>query len=166
MAANTNTTRRQQGIAQSEREARADHSLDQRGIGREARQDFSGLRGLEELRTHAHDVIVDRAPQIGRHPFAQPRDPVKAQRRRTGEDERDDKKPDEIAIDMGPVAACEAAVDQVSERHRQRQCRARRCHESQERERPAPGVRPQERDEGEQRANAWSGGGGSRHGIA
>ena len=76
-------------VAQAHRQARADHGLHQRRVGRQARQHLAGLRGLEELRALAHDVRIDGVAQVGGDALAEPADHVEARRREQAERDAD-----------------------------------------------------------------------------
>ena len=95
--------------------------MHQRGVGGQATDDFTGLRGLEELGALLHHVGIHRAAQVGRDPFAQPGDHVKAcgreqaQRRTHGEQRREVLA--QVHQLLARVVRHESLIDQALESH-------------------------------------------------
>jgi hypothetical protein len=67
-------------VAQAHAQARSDHSLHKRGVGGQARQHFTGLRGFEKLGALVQHMRVHGIAQVGRDSLTEPGDHVKARR--------------------------------------------------------------------------------------
>jgi hypothetical protein len=127
-----------------------------RRVGGQPRQHLAGLQGLEELRALAQHVRVDRLPQIGGHPLADPAHHVEARRGRQAQHHGDaEQEADEMArIETSRSAfavgrARETPVDQQFDGVGQRQRRAGGEQQEQQGQRDLPAVA---RDVGQQRA--------------
>ncbi len=109
----------QQGVAQGQRNAGADHGLDQGGVGGQARQHFAGLGGLEELGALVDHVAVDGAADVGGDAFAQPGHHVEARRGRDPEHGRHAEQREEGGVDVADAVlaggGAEAEVDHLLE---------------------------------------------------
>ena len=144
-------------VAQPHAQAGADDGLNQRGVGRQARQHLAGLRGLEELRALPDHVRVHRVAQVSRHPLAQPGDHVEAQRREQPERRAHAEQREEVLAHrhhaLAGVAGHQALVDQRLERDREQQRAHRRHHQEEHRPRDAEAVRAQERQQPAERAH-------------
>ena len=64
----------QEQVPQEDRDGRADHHLEDRGVGGQPADDLAGLGSLEEPGGEADHPVVDVAPQVGDHPLADPAD--------------------------------------------------------------------------------------------
>ena len=102
-------------IAHGKGQRGADHRLQHRRIGGEARDDVAGARHLVEIRRQGHEVAEDLLAQIRHHPLADPaheiesREAGKRQHHGRGED-------DEHRLVQQPrIAGAEALVDQIFE---------------------------------------------------
>jgi hypothetical protein len=112
-------------VAQAHRQARADDGLDQRRVGRQARQHLAGLRRLEELRALADDVRVDGVAQVGGDALAEPAHHVEARRRKDAERDADREEGEEVLAQRhharARVGGDESLVDQRLQRDRKDQ---------------------------------------------
>ena len=124
--------------AQRDRQADAGDGLHQRGVGGQARQHLAGARDLEEGRVHADHARVHGRAQVGDDALAEPGDEVEAQRGKHAEHCGGRQEREEIAVDGVGAAGRHALVDQVAQRHRQREHRGRghqQCDERQQQDR-------------------------------
>jgi len=72
----------QQRIAHRDRQGRADHHLQQRGVRGQARNDFAGACHFEETRLESQHLGEQRLAQIRHHPFPDPGDQIDTGRHR------------------------------------------------------------------------------------
>ena len=101
-----------QRIAERHRRRRADHLLDQLGVGRDAAHDVARALDLEPGRAQPHDMGEQVAAQVADHALAQPRHQVEARARGDRQHHRDgDQRGQGVVQDVGPALG-EAAVDQ------------------------------------------------------
>ncbi len=66
------------GVAQGDRDGRADHLLDDRRVGGEARGDLGRPVLLEEGGGEAEQIALHRLADVGDHPLAEPGDEIEA----------------------------------------------------------------------------------------
>ena len=123
--------------AQNDGQADPGNRLNQRGIGGQARQHFARLRDLEKSRIHANHVPVNAVAQVGDHPLAQPVHEVRAGRREDAEQQGHCQEVDEIAIDRRRIGGRKAEVDDIADRNRDREKRARRDEQGDQCQQPA-----------------------------
>jgi hypothetical protein len=114
---------------------RADDGLDQRGVGREARQHLAGLRGLEEHRALLEHTAVDRVADVRRHAFAQPAHRIEARRREKPQRHGHREEGAEVLAQRHGLGALvgvdQAAVNQAAQGDRKSQ-RGDGCHHQKE----------------------------------
>jgi hypothetical protein len=72
-------------VAQRDGHRRADHGLQERGVGGDARLDLGGLIGLEERRVQPDQVVEHGQADVGADPLADPGHEVEAQKRAQGQ---------------------------------------------------------------------------------
>jgi hypothetical protein len=131
--------------------ADARDGLHERRVRREAGEHFAGTRYLEEQRIEAHDAVVHGGAQVRDDALTQPRDEVEPQGGEDAENERRDQEPHEVTVDGARAARCQPQVDEVAERHRQREQGHRRDDESAQCQNQRATVGPEKRQQRTQR---------------
>jgi hypothetical protein len=122
-------------VAQRDRHARADHLLEDRGVGGQARGDLGRPVLLEEARRQSEQILLHRDAQVGDGSLADPRHEEKAQRGRRGEHHDDHQQIVKGRADGvgGRAVPAEALVDDALEAVGDRQSRRRRQDEEESR---------------------------------
>ena len=141
----------QQRVAQCDRYRRADHDLQQRGVGGEARHHLAGAGDLEEAGAEADDVIEHRLADIGDHALPDPGHQIEAREGPERQQHRDAEQDQHRAVEQRAVAGrAKALVDQQPQPGAERQRRACRDHQREGCPADEPPVRRREPREMEQ----------------
>jgi len=147
------------GVAQPHGHAGAHHGLDEGGVGREARDHLTGLRGFEELGALPQHVGVHGFFQVGGDAFAQPAHHEVARGREHAQRRAHPKQREEVLAHLhqplARVAGDQALVDQQAQRHGQGQGGQRGEHQKHPRQHQVQAVRTHE---GPQRREGARGG--------
>ena len=132
-----------QRIAQRHRGRRADHLLDELGVGRDAAHDVARALDLEPGRPQPHDMGEQVAAQVADHALAQPRHQVEARARGDRQHHRHgDQRGQRVVQDVGPALG-EAAVDQGAQAGAEGQHGAGRDQERQQRQHHPAAIGPE-----------------------